>query len=149
MRFNFASLALVLLVCWLIFAIWLRQAQPGRLVSNYIVGGLVASAPALVLVALAPREFYYGNLVYIRLNTIYYQQLLHRSGMTLSLKLKDFAVNILAQPLDMLLYAVLLISLIMAVAGLFRRRSSEDVIRLGVAGSPWGCGSPRSLRRRA
>jgi hypothetical protein len=137
-RFNFASLALVLLVCWLMFGIWLRQARPGRLLMSYAVGGVVASAPALAFVALAPREFYYGNLVYIRLNTIYYQQLLHRSGMTLSLKLKDFVVNILAQPLDMLLYAVLLISLVMAIAGLIRRRSSVEVVRLGVAGIALG-----------
>jgi hypothetical protein len=135
---RFTSLALVLLVCWLIFATWLRQARVGRLVCSYAVGGVAASAPALALVALAPREFYYGNLVYIRLNTIYYQQLLHRSGMTLSLKLKDFAVNILAQPLDMLLYAVLLVSLVMAIAGLVRRRSAVDVIRLGVAGLSLG-----------
>jgi hypothetical protein len=137
-RFNFASLALVLFVCWLIFAIWLRQARPGPLVLNYAMGGLVASVPALVLVALAPRQFYYGNLVYIRLNTIYYQQLLHRAGMTLSLKLKDFTANILAQPLDMLLYAVLLFSLVMAIAGLIRRRSPVEVVRLGVAGIALG-----------
>jgi hypothetical protein len=137
-RFNFASLALVLLVCWLIFAIWLRQARPGRLAVNYAVGGLVASVPALALVALAPREFYYGNLVYIRLNTIYYQQLLHRAGMTLFLKLKDFAVNILAEPLGMLLYAVVLVSLALAIAGLLRRRSSLDVVRLGLAGIALG-----------
>ena len=123
-RFNFTSLALVLFVCWLIFATWLRKARVGRLVFNYTLGGLVASAPALALVALAPREFYYGNLVYIRLNTIYYQQLLHRAGMTLTLKLKDFAVNILAQPLDMLLYAALLVSVVMAIVGLIKRRSS-------------------------
>jgi hypothetical protein len=58
--------------------------------------------------------------------------------MTLFLKLKDFAVNILAQPLDMLLYAVLLISLVMAIAGLIRRRSPEEVVRLCLGGMALG-----------
>lgn len=137
-RFNFASLALVLLMCWLVHAIWLGKSKPGPLVASYTAGGLAASLPALTLLALAPREFYYGNLVYIRLNTIYYQQLLHRSGMTLPLKLKDFVTSILAQPLEMVLYAVLLVSAVMAVAGLIRRRSSVEVVRLGLAGTAFG-----------
>jgi hypothetical protein len=133
-RFNFLSLILVLLVCWLVLALWLRLAPARRIMGGYAAGGLMGSIPALALLALAPREFYYGNLVYIRLNTIYYQQLLHRSGMTLYLKLKDFAGSILAHPLGTLLYAVLLVSLVVAITGLLRRRSSLEVIRLGLAG---------------
>lgn len=133
-RFNYASLSVVLLFCWLIYSAWLRQGQPGRIVLGYVGGMLAASLPAIVLAALAPRQFYYGNLVYIRLNTVYYEQLLRRSGMDLATKLHEFTSNILPQPLELVLYAVLVYAAVDSAARVLRRRPDADLPRFGLAG---------------
>ena len=133
-RFNYASLSVVMLVCWLIYTIRLRLAPPWQLMLRHVGGLLTASLPVMVLVAMAPREFYYGNLVYIRLNTVYYEQLLRRSGMDLASKLDGFVHNILIQPLDLLLYAVLTFTAIASIVQLLRRRDTADLARFGIAG---------------
>ena len=133
-RFNYASLVVVFFVCWLIHSLWLGLARPWQLMLRYAGGVLAASLPAMVLFALAPREFYYGNLVYIRLNTVYYEQLLYRSGMDLASKLSSFTESILFQPLDLLLYAVLAYSVVASIVQLAKRRSIPDLARFGIAG---------------
>jgi len=133
-RFNYASLVVVLLVCWLIRSVWLGMAQARQLLLRYAGGVLTASLPVMVLIALAPLEFYYGNLVYIRLNTIYYKELLRTSGMDLAAKLSDFVNSILLQPLDLLLYAVLVYAAAASVVQLMRRRSTLDLARFSIAG---------------
>jgi len=134
-RFNFASLGVVFLVCWLIYALWLGLARTRSVIMRYLTGGLIASVPVIVLMALAPRAFYYSNLVYIRLNTVYYEQLLRRSGMDLASKLHDFVYGILVQPLDLLLYALLLYTAATSIVHLLKRRSALDLARLGIAGT--------------
>ena len=133
-RFNYASLAMVLLVCWLIHASRLGRAERWPLMLRFTGGAVTAGLPTVVLAVLAPREFYYGNLVYIRLNTIYYQELLRTSGMGLASKLEAFVANILVQPLDMLLYAVLVFTGVECIVQLVRGRSTLDIARLGIAG---------------
>jgi hypothetical protein len=133
-RLNYASLAAVLLVCWLVGSIWLRLASPRQLLLRYASGVLMASLPAMALIVLAPREFYYGNLVYIRLNTVYYEQLLRRSGMDLVTKLGEFTNNILLQPLELLLYAILICTVVMSVVRLMKYRSAQELARFGIAG---------------
>ena len=139
-RFNFASLFLVLLVCWLIHAVWLGASHPGRILLTYAGGALAASLPALALAALAPRQFYYGNLVYIRLNTIYYQEQLHKQGMTLASKLSLFWGSISPRPLDLLLYSVLILASAWGLWRAIRKRSINGLAALaaaGMAGALW------------
>jgi len=132
-RFNYASLGLVLFAAWLIYARGLRLAHPGKVLGRYLGGGLVASLPAMVLAVLAPQAFYYGNLVYIRLNTVYYQGLLRKSGMDLVTKFAEFVSFTAARPLDMLLYAVLLYTAGAALLQMWRQKSRLEPGRLGIA----------------
>lgn len=133
-RFNFASLLPVLLVCWLIYG--LREGGNSALapVARYLGGALAASLPALLLAASASRQFYYGNLVYIRLNTIYYERQLHEIGMDLASKLGGFLSLTWAQPLDLLLYGVLLYTGLACLVQVVRREPEADLARLGLAG---------------
>ncbi len=96
---------------------------------------MTASLPALVLAALAPRQFYYGNIVYIRLNTVYYEIILHRTGMDLESKLSGFVSVLRAQPIEVLLYAALVFTLVVALVRARQNRDRADVARLTVAGA--------------
>ena len=85
---------------------------------------MTASLPALGLAALAPRQFYYGNIAYIRLNTVYYEVILHRTGMDLGSKLGGFVSVLRAQPIEALLYAALVFTLVGALVRARRNRGS-------------------------
>jgi hypothetical protein len=133
-RFNYASLLPVILVCWLLHG--LRDGGAGALrpVSGYLGGALTAGLPALVLAAWAPRQFYYGNLVYIRLNTVYYAGQLRELGMSLTSKLSGFLSLAWAHPLDLLLYGVLLYTGVACLVQVLQRKPEADLARLGLAG---------------
>jgi hypothetical protein len=133
-RFNYASLAVVLAILWLLHSLLTRAnswfAAQWRFWSGVLLGGL----PALTLYALAPAAFYYGNLVYIRLNTLYYEGLLYRAGMDLGSKLMGFAQGLLHRPIDLLLLIVLLYVAITSFLGIFRRRSISHLAAFAAAG---------------
>ncbi|HET6845626.1 MAG TPA: hypothetical protein VFH29_02255, partial [Anaerolineales bacterium] len=132
-RFNYASLVVVLLAGWLIHGIQREPRAWKPCLLRYGEGVLLASLPALVLVLLAPRQFYYGNIVYIRLNTVYYEALLHRTGMDMASKLGGFASIVVAEPMEALLYAVLLVTVIAALMRARQRREKPDIVRLTIA----------------
>ncbi len=134
-RFNYASLIVVFFVGWLGHGLLtdLRAWKP--LIIRFGAGALTASLPALGLAALAPRQFYYGNIAYIRLNTVYHEVILHRTGMDLDSKLSGFVSVLRAQPIEALLYAALVFTLVGALVRARRNRGSPDVARLSVAGA--------------
>lgn len=104
-RLNYAALAIVLLILWAIRAFMVQAPRRASQFRAFIAGLVVAGIPASVLAASAPAHFFYGNFIYIRLNTIYYQQLLFQLNMTLGSKLKSFAGLLLQSPIDIILYA--------------------------------------------
>ena len=120
-RFNYASLIIVLLVLWLAYAFAARSSQYLRILVPHLGGLLMAAIPALGLMALAPNGFYYTNLVYIRLNTVYYQELLYRSNMSLASKITSFFSAVVHTPIDVLLYVVLIYT---AIVSLIRFRQA-------------------------
>jgi hypothetical protein len=139
-RFNFAGLAVVLLICWMLFAWRLRIATAARVLWGYLAGALLASLPAALLGAMAPRAFYYGNLVYIRLNTVYYDLLLRDAGMDLAAKLNAFITLLASDPLEALLYAGLLGSAALSGVQVWKSRSRYALGHLcitGMAGAVW------------
>lgn len=139
-RLNFASLVVVLLVCWMLYALWLKRGSVGRLLLSYAGGALASSLPVLALAAIAPRQFFYTNAVYVRLNTIYYEQLLHKSGMELASKLRVFKNGILVRPLDQVLYAVLIFAAVYSIVQLVRTKSVRGLALFSmasVAGTLW------------
>lgn len=132
-RFNYASLLVVLCAAWLIRSLQVGRHQWMRLMLAYAGGALAASLPALALAALAPGQFYYGNLVYIRLNAVYYEMLLHRSGMDMADKLGGFVSVLRDQPLELVLYGVLLYTVIRAAIQARRSKAPPDIARLTIA----------------
>lgn len=86
------------------------------------VGGLVASIPFLLLYVIAPRQFYYGNYIYTRLNTTYRQMLEFSDAMTLIPKIGFFSRTVLSNPTNILLYAITLILFVIGVIKLLRSK---------------------------
>jgi hypothetical protein len=133
MRFNYASLMVVLLVGWLIDGLQARDHSPKHNALRFGVGALLASLPAIVLAALAPRQFYYGNIAYIKLNTVYYEIMLHREGMDLGTKLSGFGSVLRAEPMQLVLYAALLFTAAAVVWRARRNWVDLDTGRLTIA----------------
>jgi hypothetical protein len=132
-RFNYASLVAVLFIGWLIHGIQLQAQARRTLTLRFGAGVLMASLPALVLAAIAPRQVYYGNIVYIRLNTVYYELILHRTGMDLASKLSGFGSVLWAEPMQALLYGVLIFTVAATLVVARRDRRRLDAGRLTIA----------------
>ncbi len=133
-RLNYGALALVLAVVWFLYGFTATSPRRSVLALPFLGGMLVASIPALVLLVLAPAHFLYGNLVYIRLNTLYYQQLLWRLNMTMGSKLQSFGGLLLQSPVDIILYCAFSYFAITALVRYFRTRSVSSLLDLALAG---------------
>jgi hypothetical protein len=132
-RFNYASLIVVLFLLFLTYKLVLN---PPRILKSFIsfsAGLLTAALPALILFVLAPNASYYGNIVYTRLNTIYYQDLHFTSGMLLSSKIRGFLSATLSSPLNFILYALLIYVGITSFVLYLRKKSPMDLNSLAVA----------------
>lgn len=148
-RLNYASLAGILLILWLAFACAGRRiaaqtpssaAAESKVreftkVLPFLAGLLLAGLPALGLFARAPYQSYYGNLVYIRLNTAYYQELSYDINMTLQSKLNSFLAGVFHRPIDMVLYGGLILLSCLLLLGFARRKTTlPDLGKVAVAG---------------
>ena len=132
-RFNYASLIAVLFLLFLTYKLVLN---PPRILSSFLsfsAGLLTAALPALVLFVLAPNPSYYGNIVYTRLNTIYYQELHFTSGMLLSSKIRGFLSGTFSSPLNFILYTLLIYVGITSFVLFLRKKSPVDLNYLAVA----------------
>lgn len=80
----------------------------------FLIGALLGFAPALLLLWYAPEPFFFGNLEYVRLNTLYYRdQNLPDTPMTLIAKLGELARLFLFQPGNALLLLTSLATLLL------------------------------------
>ncbi len=132
-RLNYASLIVILLALWLLYIFTMQQPRSFALLRPLFGGMFVVSLPALVLIALAPAAFYYGNIVYIRLNTLYYKGVHFRQNMDLAAKAGSFLNGLLHSELDFVLYAILLLAGVFCTVRFIRNRSPLDFA--GVAAS--------------
>jgi hypothetical protein len=132
-RFNYASLIVVLLAAWLLYALTQHRSQLFETARPLTAGLLVASLPALGLIALAPAAFFYGNIVYVRLNTLYYEGILFRQTMDLPSKLSTFLNSVLHSPIDIVLYAMLIFAGVVYLARFLKGKSALDLIGLTTA----------------
>ena len=133
-RLNFAAPALTLLLAWIVFAWAQKGHHPFRLLLRFVAGGFLAVLPGLVLAALSPAHFYYGNFAYIRLNTVYYQEMGYRLNMTLADKLQSFGGILAGSPIDIGLYAALIVFVVLALIRYGRKRSTESLLELALGG---------------
>ena len=133
-RFNYASLIVVLLILYLMNRLVQNPAGNSKTLISFFAGLFIAAIPALGWIVYSPAAFYYTNLVYPRLNTIYYQGLLFKSNMDFVTKVGGFLSHILSSPIDFILYALLLFVGVASFVFFLRRRSSTDLNKLALAG---------------
>ncbi len=133
-RFNYASLIVLLSFLFLIFKLVLNPPRISRTLLSFSAGLFTAAIPALGLIINSPNAFFYGNLVYPRLNTIYYQELLFKSNMDLGSKIRGFLSHILSSPIDFILYALLIFVGVTSLVFFLRRKSPYDLSKLAMAG---------------
>jgi len=95
-------------------------------------GIFAALLPVLLLALAAPKQFLFGNFVYIRLNTGYREVLDYGEAMTLSGKLAYFAENVLSEPVNGLLYALALGFCIFAILKILKTEESKYILSASV-----------------
>jgi 4-amino-4-deoxy-L-arabinose transferase-like glycosyltransferase len=107
-------------------------------VSAFGAGVFLALLPALLLFFAAPKQFIYGNYIYIRLNTLYRQTLGYSTSMTLSDKVSTFFQSVLNHPINMFLYFPALLYTGYALFRFFKTRDPDHFEALAVAGISLG-----------
>lgn len=131
-RFNYASLIIILLGLFLLIRLILNPPQILKSFQSFIAGLFIAAFPALLLILVSPNNFYYGNLVYTRLNTIYYQELLFKTNMDLVSKINGFLSHLMSSPLDLVLYTLLLLTGIYSFIQYLRHKTINNLNKLAV-----------------
>ncbi len=132
-RFNYASLIVVLFILFGMVKLIQDPPHISKTLLWFSAGLISAALPALALIFFAPNAFYYGNLVYPRLNTLYYQDLLFKVDMDLGTKISGFVSHILSSPIDFILYALLLFMGLTSFILYLRRKSPVDLGKLALA----------------
>ncbi len=96
-RLSFALTALPF-----ILVLWLYPVYEGRTrwigIGMFLLGYIVGAIPAIVLFFVDPAAFLFGNVEYVRLNTLYYQEQGQVEAMTLLGKLTFLAELLVTQP---------------------------------------------------
>jgi hypothetical protein len=133
-RFNYASLIVILIFLFFIYKRLVDPPQIMRSFLSFIAGLGIAAFPALVLILRAPNSFFYGNFVYTRLNTIYYQELLFKTNMELGSKVTGFLSHLTTSPIDLILYLLLLFVGITSLIQIFKNRSIYEINKLAITG---------------
>ena len=128
-RLSFALVVVPFLLTILLFPGRTRRQRLLVLPLSFGLGVVMGLLPALVLLALDPQAFLFGNLGYARYNTIYRQEMGFVEGdvsaiaMTFAGKLKYLARYVISAPGNLLLLlSWVFLALTMNAASLFRRR---------------------------
>lgn len=79
-------------------------------------GIFTALIPVAWIFFASPRAFIYGNFTYIRLNTLYREQLGHTNAMSLVEKFNFFVEYLLQSPSNFLLYIIFLLCIFLFIA---------------------------------
>jgi 4-amino-4-deoxy-L-arabinose transferase-like glycosyltransferase len=79
----------------------------------FAVGGLLANLPAVYFLFTSYADFLFGNLGYAKLNTLYKQEMLVRRAMTFAGKMRELKDSVFAKPVELLILAVVLYSLVL------------------------------------
>lgn len=107
-----------------------ESPQLGHVLRNlfsFASGIGIALLPVSLLAVIAPRQFLFGNFVYIHLNTGYRQAVGYGEAMTLAGKLVYFVQNVLSQPVNLLLYALALGLGILAIASWAKHKDHRSL----------------------
>jgi hypothetical protein len=125
-RFTYSALILVFAAAVLL----LPKTLPlrARLANVFALGAgaFFSLLPTLALFLAAPQKFFFGNYIYIRLNTLYRQAVQHDVAMDIPAKLEFYFRNVLAIPLQALLYGTLVVVAGIAVYRWLRSKDEYD-----------------------
>ncbi len=107
-RLSFALTALPF-----ILVLWLYPVYKGRTrwigVGMFLLGYIIGAIPAIALFIVDPAAFLFGNVEYVRLNTLYYQDQGQLEAMTLLGKLTFLAKLLATQPGNLIAVIVLIL----------------------------------------
>jgi hypothetical protein len=107
-RLSFALTTVpFILVLWL-YPVYTERAKWTGL-SMFVFGYIIGAIPAIVLFFVDPEAFLFGNVEYVRLNTLYYQEQGHVEAMTLIGKLAFLTRLLATQPGSLLAIIVLIV----------------------------------------
>jgi hypothetical protein len=134
-RLNYASLIPILALVFVLNDLTGSRLRRPSNIAAFGGGILLGALPALALFITAPAGAIYANVVYTRLNPVYYSELLYRVNMTLVQKLLDFATYLLHTPVDLIAYLVTVYILVRAVIGFARTRAPAALDILAVSAS--------------
>lgn len=132
-----ASYAVVIVVfAAAIFLLPQARTWRARLVEAGVLGAgaFLSLLPTLALFLAAPERFYFGNYIYIRLNTLYRQAVDYKLAMNLPDKWLFLFQKVLLHPLDIFLYLALIAVTGMALVRWRRSRETSDPGALLAAG---------------
>ena len=108
-----------------------EYAARGRRAAAVLAGVVVAGVPAAILLAIDPKAFGYGNVLYPILNSTYREVLRHWSGDELLAKLAYFAETVLVQPGNVALLVGFLGLSVLGLKARLRDPASRHVVMLG------------------
>ncbi len=116
-RLTFAPAALAFLVI-------LAASPPGKKIAGLVrfsLGAVIALLPTWWLLAIAPRQFIFGNFLYPALNTRYHREAGFEKAMTVGGKAAYVVTDVLAHPATLLLF----ILFVVALTVVWRRRGDS------------------------
>jgi 4-amino-4-deoxy-L-arabinose transferase-like glycosyltransferase len=100
-RLSFGPSFIPFITAILIYPNTTKQRK-GHFVFCFVLGVFLSLLPSIILFALAPKQFIFGNLGYARLNTMYRLEMGYVRAMTLGSKVKDL-LDIFSEPGNLLL----------------------------------------------
>jgi len=129
-RLSYAVLAFPLFLYILFLAPFHLPYQRIKCTIAFFAGLFVALLPVGMLFFKAPMSFYFGNYIYIKLNTIYRQEVLYQYSMTLPAKVRYFFENILIHPAALAMYIGFVLTSLYMIMKMVKRKNEENQLLL-------------------
>ena len=125
-RLSYATVIIPYLGAFLIFPSQRSRTVKYLHIIAFSIGVSLGLLPSIVLFIVSPKFFVVGNVIYPKLNPVYRNLLLHRSGMTITGKIIYFITEVISSPLNMLLYLGLyVLMVVVAVKSLLMKASTN------------------------
>ncbi|MGH9386884.1 MAG: hypothetical protein ACRD2N_21640 [Vicinamibacterales bacterium] len=118
-RLTFVPLIVPFLLAILLFSV---HAGKGLTALTFLLGILAANLPAIVFLVISPQEFWFGNLGYPSLNTLYRGATGYSDAMTLPGKFRFLLTEILERPTEVLILLVAISGVILLALERIRHR---------------------------
>jgi 4-amino-4-deoxy-L-arabinose transferase-like glycosyltransferase len=125
-RLSFATLIPAFVLACAIHPAAKKQSGFWKLLLALTIGGAIGMIPSIVLFAIAPGNFIFGNLIYARLNTLYRLETGYDDRMSLLLKLQYLAGSVLPDGNNLLVLVVLIVMLLIPAWTKYRESKSWE-----------------------